>query len=63
MLEFIVLGQIPGTNLYVSFTAFSISIIMANLLAVSGLKYIKHHNMLPTEDIETATNKDQAKES
>lgn len=33
MLEFIVLGQIPGTNIHLSFTAFGILLLMTPLFA------------------------------
>ncbi len=43
MLELIVLGQIPGTNVYLSFSALAAGLLISIILAVAGLSYLKKH--------------------
>lgn len=43
MLELIVLGQIPGTNLYISFTAVAIGLFAALAIAYAGGRYIREY--------------------
>lgn len=40
MLEFIVLGQVPGTNIHLSFTAISILLLMTPF-TVKGIRKLK----------------------
>lgn len=47
MLELIVLGHIPGTNFYVTFTVFTICIITICASAYISLKLAKHLHLLP----------------
>lgn len=42
MLEFIVLGQVPGTDIHLSFTAIGILLLMTPL-AAKGVRKLKHH--------------------
>lgn len=44
MMEFIILGQIPGTNIYVSFTAVSIAACIGAI--TSGFITTKHLRIL-----------------
>lgn len=52
MLEFIVLGQVPGTNLYITFYQFTV-LAMIVAIAVAGRhelrEYLKNHYSHPTE--------------
>ena len=43
MLELIVLGQIPGTNIYISFTALAALVLVLLITGATGLHYIKKH--------------------
>ncbi len=43
MLELIVLGQIPGTNIYMSFTVVIAAMFILAIAAAFGISYLKKH--------------------
>lgn len=45
MLEFIVLGQIPGTNIYLSFSTIALMFIAA-IIIVTAYNYNRRHNLV-----------------
>lgn len=43
MLELIVLGQVPGTNVYISFYFVLVGLVVSAIACAAGLLFIKKH--------------------